>query len=149
MEKLKKIFEDYGFNDFDSVNKEFDLITIDLEKMDFLNSFVRIVISRARRFGDYAAPFFIPGGFYSGLIIGNVKDKVILDEAKEVYKEVMIIYHQGLKVETGSEKEQIKYIKDFLKDYESLKKRVLKLLDICEGVFKNLEEKKGEKGYLG
>ncbi len=149
MEKLKKVIEDYGFEDFESLNKEFDLISIDLEKMDFLNSFVRIIISRARRFGDYVVPFFVPGGFYSSMIIGHVKDKEIIDEAKEVYKEVMVIYHQGLKVENGSEKEQIKYIKDFLKDYEPLKKRVFKLLDVCENVFRNLEEKKSEKEYLG
>jgi hypothetical protein len=149
MEKLKKTFEDYGFENFDFWNKELDLITIDLEKMDFLNTFMRIVINRVRRYGDYAAPFFIPGGVYSGIIIGHVKDKEVIDEAKDIYKKVMVLYHQGLKFENGSEKEQIKYIKEFLSEYEPMKKRVIKLLDVCENVFKNLEEKKDEKGYLG
>lgn len=149
MEKLKKKCEDCGFKDFEFLNREFDLITIDLEKMDFLNSFVRVILGKVRRFADYAGPFFIPGGFYSSMIIGNVKDKEIIEEAKEVYKEVMVWYHEGLKVENGPEKEQVKYIKDFLESYDLLKKRVLKLLNVCQDVFKNLEEKKSEKGYLG
>ena len=149
MEKLKKTFEDYGFEDFELLCKEFDLLSIEFEKMDFLNSFVRIVINRSRRFGDYVTPFFIPSGFYASIIQGHVKEKEIIIEAKDLYKELMINYHEGLKVEFGSEKEQLKYLKDYIKNYFVLKKRVLKLLDTCQDVFKNLEEKKDEKGYLG
>src|SRR3989344_2825445 len=80
-----------------------------------------------------------------------IKDKTVIEEAKNIYKALMIVSHDCLKAEMADEKTQIAFIKDFLKVYPSYKKRIFVLLDVCKQVYveQSSEKKKDSHGYLG
>ena len=151
IDDIKKKYEKYGFSDFERINKEFELGAIELDKWDFLNSFCRISNARIGKFIGYVTPLFMPGGTYAAIVQGGVKNKVVIDDAKKLYKDLMILYHDCLKAELAEEKEQIIYLKNFLKKYPSLKERVDSILDACALVFieQDYDKKSDAKGYLG
>lgn len=151
LQTIQKEYERYGFSDFEKWNKEFEFSGIEVDKWDFLNSFCRLVSGKLSKFIGYTTPLFLPGSSYAAIIQGGVKDKALVEESKQLYKELMVLYHQSIKIEMLSEKEQVQFIKSFLKKYFSLKKRVLVLLDVCQEVFRqdSLEKKVESKGYLG
>jgi len=124
---------------------------IELEKWDFLKSFCRISTASIGKFIGYVTPLFMPGGSYAAIVQGGIKNKALIDEAKQLYRDLMILYHDCLKAEFGDEKEQIFFLKDFLKKYPSLKIRVISFLDVCKQIFvEQAYDKKGDvKGYLG
>lgn len=150
-ENIKKQYEGYGFSDFDRINKEFELYAIEFEKWDFLNSFCRVIYARLNKFLNYSSAVFMPGGSYNAVVQAGIKDKTVIDEAKLLYRDLMVLSHDCLKAEMSIEKEQIIFIKDFLKKYPSLKKRVLVLLDVCKQVYvdQSFEPKKDHRGYVG
>lgn len=149
LEQIKKEYEKYGFTDFDKWNKEFELSGIE-EKWDFLNSFCRVIYSRLNKFLNYSSVFFMPGGSYNAVVQAGIKDKAVIEEAKLLYKELMIVSHDCLIAEISDDKAQVIFIKKFLKNYPSYKKQVLGLVDVCKQVYveQNFEQKK-DKGYLG
>ena len=150
LEKIQKEYEKYDLPNFKRFNKEFELSGMEFEKCDFLKGLCRGLVARSTRLAGYVSPFFIPGGAYAAAVMSGVKDKEIIDEAKALYRELIINYHQGLKAELLGEKEQIAYIRDFVKKYFLWKKRTLALLDVCEQVFvKSFQERREEMGYLG
>jgi len=150
LETIRKEYEKYGFTDFEKVNKEFELTGIELEKWDFLKSFCRATNAQLGKFIGYTTPLFMPGNSYAAIVMGGIKDKAVIEGAQQLYKELMVVYHENIKAELASEKEQIAFLKDFLKKYPDLKKRILVILNICEDVFKQESlGKKETKGYLG
>lgn len=151
LETIRKEYERYGFSDFDFVTKEFEIGAIELDKWDFLNSFCRIINGKIGKFLSYSNAIFLPGGNYNAIVQAGVKDKAVIDEAKLIYKELMILYHDCLKAEMADEKNQVLFIKDFLKKYPSLKKRIIPLLDACKQVYveQSLDKKSDSRGYLG
>jgi len=148
-EDLKKEFEKH-FDDFEKWNKEFEFEFIDFEKGNFLKIMCRGIVSRLQNWISYVTPFFFPGGTYSSVIQSNIKDEETIRKTKELYKEFMSYYHEGLIAEFSSdEKKQIEYIKKFFKNYSKLKKEVILILEISKDVFDELNFEKKEKGYLG
>ncbi len=150
IEEVKKKYEKYDLPDFSLINKEFEITGIELEKWDLLNSLCRAVMNRMSNFSNYVVPFFIPGGYYNSLIMNNVKDEKTIVRARESYKEIMLIYHEALRMSFEvDEKKQVEFFNKFWKEYPKVKKEVLDLVEICENVFK-IESKGKEKGaYLG
>ncbi|HIH14879.1 MAG: hypothetical protein QT08_C0023G0005 [archaeon GW2011_AR17] len=151
LEKIKKEYERYGFSNFDSVNKEFELSSVEIDKWDFLNSFCRVINGKLNKFLGYSSALFMPGGNYNAVVQAGIKDKTVIEEAKNIYKALMIVSHDCLKAEMADEKTQIAFIKDFLKVYPSYKKRIFVLLDVCKQVYveQSSEKKKDSHGYLG
>ncbi|MBT5029831.1 hypothetical protein HON03_01055 [archaeon] len=150
LEDIRKEYEGHGLSDFDKFNKEFEVQGFELEKWDFLNSMCRAVINRMSSFSNYVVPFFIPGGYYNGLIMSNVKDEKTILRAKDTYKDIMILYHEALRMSLESdEKKQIEFLKDFWKRYPKVKKETLDLIGICENVFKIEDKEKKTGAYLG
>ena len=115
LEKIKKEYERYGFSNFDSVNKEFELSSVEIDKWDFLNSFCRVINGKLNKFLGYSSALFMPGGNYNAVVQAGIKDKTVIEEAKNIYKALMIVSHDCLKAEMADEKTQIAFIKDFLK----------------------------------
>ena len=151
VDHIQKEYEKYGFLNFESVNKEFELTGLELDKWDFLNSFCRLVEGKLGKFVSYTTALIMPGGNYHAIVQGGVKDKLVLEEAHLLYRDLMIHYHESLKAQLASEKEQVVFLKAFLKKYPLLKERVLVLLDACQQVFveQGLDKKKESRGYLG
>ena len=116
LEKIKKEYERYGFSNFDSVNKEFELSSVEIDKWDFLNSFCRVINGKLNKFLGYSSALFMPGGNYNAVVQAGIKDKTVIEEAKNIYKALMIVSHDCLKAEMADEKTQIAFIKDFLKE---------------------------------
>src|SRR3989338_8838967 len=133
LEKIKKEYERYGFSNFDSVNKEFELSSVEIDKWDFLNSFCRVINGKLNKFLGYSSALFMPGGNYNAVVQAGIKDKTVIEEAKNIYKALMIVSHDCLKV------------------YPSYKKRIFVLLDVCKQVYveQSSEKKKDSHGYLG
>lgn len=150
LEKIQKEFVRYGFREFERWNEELELSAIDLEKWSFLKSFCRLSTGYLTKFASYVNPLFIPSGWYASVVMNGVKDKAVIEDAKQFYRELMVLHHQGLKAELASEKEQVKYLKDFLKKYSSLKKKTITFLDVCEEIFvRDTSGNKEHRGYLG
>jgi hypothetical protein len=150
-DKIKKVYEGYKLPDFKKVNKEFELAGIETDKWDFLNSLCRATNGKLQKLISFVTPFFVPGGYYGGIIVNTLNDKKVTQEARDVYKELMVWYHRSLKAEMLSEKEQIVFFNEFWKKYPKMKKETLRLLQICEDVFlgKHDNKKKKSGAYLG
>ena len=148
---MKKEYAKYDFASFEEVNKELELGSIEVENWDFLNSVCRATVSKLNKMISYVTPFFIPGGYYSSIIMHHAKgDSAIHEETQKLYKELMVGYHKGLRAEMGTEKEQIAYFQAFWKAYPLWKTRILVIIEYCEAVFAKQEEKKRPRnGYLG
>ena len=150
LEEIRKEYEKYGFSEFEKFNREFELTGIELDKWDFLKSFCRLVNGYLGKFIGYTTPLFMPGNSYAAIVQAGIKDKTIVEEGKQLYKDLMVLYHECLKAELASEKEQVIFLKEFLKKYPQLKKRILIMLDACQDVFLQEATKKNDrKGYLG
>lgn len=148
IQDVKKLYRKYHLPDFDKVNKELELCSIDIEEAIFLNALCRLAGEKMNRFIGAVSPFFIPNDYFAGVVIGALKDKDAIIKAKALYRELMIWYIESLKAELSNEKEQVRFFVAFWKKYPQWKEKVMELLITSQQVFQR-EERRFERGYWG
>jgi hypothetical protein len=150
LEEVKKEYEKYGFTNFKKVNKRLELQVLKLDEVDFLNALCRVACSNLSNALNYVAPFFIQGGYYNGVIMSNVT-KEDAAGAKDLYKEIMVLYHEALIVQFKGESSQIAFFKKFTKEYLLIEEKLIPFVEICGKVFtiNTPKPKSGSRGYLG
>ena len=145
-EEYEKVKEKHGFPSYDKINEEFEINSIDLEKINSLNrAILRLMCNKMVIFLNYIEPVVNPSpqNLHAFVEVENTSN----DEKKEIfkfYKSLSHRYHKAFGLElTEGEKEVIKEIKDVWKDWEDIKNNFKKINKIINDAW--LREKDKEK----
>lgn len=123
-EEYEKIKVKYGFPNFEEIDEEFEISSIDYDKVNSLTRAVlRVICNKMVIFLNYIEPVINPGqqNLHSFIEVENTTN----EEKKEIfvfYKNLSYRYHKACGIElTQDEKTVAKEIKEILKDWKDIK----------------------------
>ncbi len=139
-EELK---EKYGLPEYKGVNKELELLALDINKMGFMmNSIMRISLTRLGKMLGHLDSLLLaqPTSAYIMIIFKGLtaehKAKIM-----DLYNKVVPLYQEGLLAELKSEEEMVIYFKKFWGKWMSLKNSYAEIVDLLMVIFKSQKEK--------
>ena len=147
-EEYDELRKKYKLPSFDEVNYEFEISTLDVNKIPSLSrGILRAICNKMGLFLNYVEPVISPNpqGLHGYIEIQNTTN----DEKKEIfefYKDLSKKYHKAYSTElTEKEEEIIKEIKNVLKYWDSVRVRFKKISEVINKAWeKELEKEKNE-----
>ena len=147
-EEYDELRKKYKLPSFDEVNYEFEISTLDVNKIPSLSrGILRAICNKMGLFLNYVEPVISPNpqGLHGYIEIQNTTN----DEKKEIfefYKDLSKKYHKAYSTElTEKEEEIIKEIKNVLKYWDSVRVRFKKISEVINKAWeKELEKEKIE-----
>lgn len=143
-EDYEKLREKYDLPAYEYINYEFEISSIDIEKVSNLaRGVLRAMINKMALFLNYLEPVISPNpqGLHAFIEVQNTNN----DEKKEVfdfYKEVSKRYHRAYSKELIEDEETVvQEIKDVLKDWKKTKAQFKKLSIIVNKSWERETEK--------
>lgn len=150
-EKYRVLAKKYKFPDYDKFNNELELIALDPKKCGiFLNALVRIMYGKLQQFLGFIDPFLAPQptSTYTFVVFKGLTDKK-RKELLKYYKEMMILYQQGMAVMLKDDNAKAQYINKVWKAYPGFKNKMLNVLEDLNEIFLKEEAKAERRGYMG
>ena len=147
-EEYDELRKKYKLPSFDEVNYEFEISTLDVNKIPSLSrGILRAICNKMGLVLNYVEPVISPNpqGLHGYIEIQNTTN----DEKKEIfefYKDLSKKYHKAYSTElTEKEEEIIKEIKNVLKYWDSVRVRFKKISEVINKAWeKELEKEKIE-----
>ena len=147
-EEYDELRKKYKLPSFDEVNYEFEISTLDVNKIPSLSrGILRAICNKMGLFLNYVEHVISPNpqGLHGYIEIQNTTN----DEKKEIfefYKDLSKKYHKAYSTElTEKEEEIIKEIKNVLKYWDSVRVRFKKISEVINKAWeKELEKEKIE-----
>ena len=147
-EEYDELRKKYKLPSFDEVNYEFEISTLDVNKIPSLSrGILRAICNKMGLFLNYVEPVISPNpqGLHGYIEIQNTTN----DEKKEIfefYKDLSKKYHKAYSTElTEKEEENIKEIKNVLKYWDRVRIRFKKISEVINQAWeKELEKEKIE-----
>ncbi len=152
--KIKKNYEvakkKYDLPDFEAIDKEFYIRKTNPEGFIILEVVYAISNKLRNMIGDIDPALSPNPGNLHMMVEMNAFGKEEKAGAFAFYKKLGYQFHKALASELIPEEEQVKFIKEFWKDWGSLKKQYLKYMDKIIAEWGKEEEKKSDSTeYLG
>ena len=143
-EEYEKVREKYKFPSYKEIDEEFEISSIDIEKVNSLpRAILRVVCNKMVMFLNYIEPVVNPNpqNLHAFVEVNNTSN----DDKKEIfgfYKDLSYKYHKACGIElTEKENEIVKEIGNVWKDWKDLKANFRKINKIINNAWLKEKEK--------
>jgi len=149
-EQYGKLKKKYVLPDFNEVDKEFEIATIENENF-LLREITNKIVDRIDFFSRLFEELLQPD---PSLLRNMYESKIFNDEERKtiysLYKKLMVINRQSVEVSLNrEEKEYAGFIKKTFDEWKELKTSISKIVDKIKDSWKKEADSKEELGYLG
>ena len=150
-EEITKLKEKYELPDFKTLDEDFDMAKLSEKGEEIhVKDIRRLIAEKTSAYLHFFEALINPTASPS-FMMSFLRDRTESEtkEIKDCYKELSRIQIQIIKLDTiYDEKEEVKFINETTKKWQTLKKKIFILIEIFEKKFeKNSTEK--EKSYFG
>ena len=150
IDKYNKIKNNYDLPNFEDLDKEFEISTIESEKF-LLREIINKIIERIDIFSCLLEELLQPDSsslksMHESRFIEDSDRKIIY----EIYKKLMVINRESKEVSLKrDEKEEADYINRTFKKWKEIKIELLKYVNIMKNTWEKETDIKEELGYFG
>lgn len=149
-EQYGKLKKKYNLPEFEELDNEFEISSIENEKF-LLREIINKIVDRTDFFSRFFEDLLQPD---PSLLRSMHEANIFNDEERKViyslYKKLMVIIRQSVEVSLNrSEKEEANFIKKTFDGWKGLKTSISKIVDKIKNSWKKETYSKEELGYLG